>query len=641
MTKWCPLHQHSSNGSLLDGLSKPNDIAKRCEELGYTSAALTDHGSLAGTVSFMKALNKKSIKPILGNELYLCSQDPTIRGAENRSLSHLVVLSKNLTGWKTLVKITSESNKKDYFYYKPRLNLDKLGELVDGNLISFSGHMGSDLANIIFAEPKLAYRAKSFEDAKKLINPNWLKEGIALAKKYQEIFGKDNFYIEIQTIDQANLPASEVVAKALRYISKKTGIPCVATADSHYVYKHDAADQRVLLCTAFNTTLNQVRMKLDEGEDVGLAAFFQSNNYHIPSYEEMVGAGHSEEELRNAVEIAEKCEEYSILSPPRLPKFDCPNGMLPNDYLKLLCRDGWKEKLSWLENGKKQVYVDRIKKELSVVEEANLASYFLMVQDYVNWYRRNGNLPGPGRGSAGGSLIAYLTGITSIDPVKYDLLFERFYNAGRNSPGRVSLPDIDCDFAIEKRQDVINYIRNKYGHDRVGQMATFARMQGRGAIKDVLRCHEACSFEEMNRITEYIPDEAEISDQLQAMREENDGEASIIMWALEHNAKELKEWAYIDDDGNIQGEYAVYFKQAIRLEGTRRSQGKHAAGIIISTEPLADICPMIYDKHGDEPICGWDMSDLEAVGLVKADILGVAALDKIEGFGKLLETGSL
>jgi DNA polymerase-3 subunit alpha len=252
--------------------------------------------------------------------------------------------------------------------------------------------------------------------------------------------------------------------------------------------------------------------------------------------------------------------------------------------------------------------------------------------------RKNGWLPGPGRGSAAGCLVSYLIGITSIDPLQYNLIFERFYSAGRNTKDRVSLPDIDVDVPILKREDVIYYIKNKYGKENVSQMITFNTMKGRGALKDVLRVYGNITFEEMNKITKNIPDEAKISDELQEMKEET-GEASIIRWALENNTEKLKEWCYIDDNNELQGPLAKRFEQAIRLEGTKTNQSKHAAGIAMSSIKLHEICPMIYDNKNSQLIAGMEMQDLEAIGVIKFDILGIALLDKVMGISELLKEG--
>jgi DNA polymerase-3 subunit alpha len=235
-------------------------------------------------------------------------------------------------------------------------------------------------------------------------------------------------------------------------------------------------------------------------------------------------------------------------------------------------------------------------------------------------------MSGPGRGSAAGCLISYLIEITQIDPVEYDLLFERFYNAGRNNDDHISLPDIDMDVPTQKRDDVIEYLRQKYGHEHVSQMITFGRLQGRSAIKEVLRINEACSFAEMNTITKSVPNEAEISDQLAEMEDED---RSIIKWALINRAKELQDFCYLNEDGEILGDYAEYFKQAIAIEGTFKTQGKHAAGVVISANPLHKVCPMVKQKNGLEKIAGLEMSDLESLGHVKFDILGIALLDKL------------
>ncbi|NDB84409.1 MAG: trans-splicing intein-formed DNA polymerase III subunit alpha N-terminal partner DnaE-N, partial [Alphaproteobacteria bacterium] len=233
---------------------------------------------------------------------------------------------------------------------------------------------------------------------------------------------------------------------------------------------------------------------------------------------------------------------------------------------------------------------------------------------------------GPGRGSAAGCLISYLVGITKIDPLEFDLLFARFYNAGRNSADHISLPDIDMDVPGKHRDAIIGYIKDKYGHDRVSQMLTFGRLQGKSAIKEVLRINEACSFAEMNAISNCIPDEAKISDQLAEM---DDEDRSIIRWALINNADDLRDFCRINDNGELEGEYADYFNQAIRIEGTFKTQGKHAAGVVISAEPLCKVCPMVKQKGSQEKIAGLEMADLEALGHVKFDVLGINLLDKI------------
>jgi DNA polymerase-3 subunit alpha len=602
----CHVHSHLS---LLDGLSKTDQIASRCVELGQTTCALTDHGSISGAATFMKECKKQEIKPILGCEFYCTESSSTIKD-KNNLVSHQVILAKNYKGWLKLIQLISASNDLDRFYYKPRIDLDLLISVAGDGLVSFSGHLGSTLA----------LRSGSMPDMEKY------------SKVMQEVFGKDNFFLEVQLVDSKNSIEMVKQANIIRELSSRTGIPCIATGDAHYCKPEDAVDQRVLLCSSLQLTMMDVRKQLQNGT-CPMSSFFKTDAFHLPSESYIKLCGNTEEEINNTALIADMCESYDITGPPKLPKFACPNGMDENSYLRQLCVEGWRKKnKEW----NKDVYGDRVKHELNVIKEANLAGYFLIVQDYVNWGKNQGWLIGPGRGSAAGCLVAYLLGITNIDPLKYGLIFERFYNAGRNTADRISLPDIDVDFPITKRKMVIDYLRDKYGTDRVCQMATFGRMQGRGALKEVLRVNNACDFETMNVITKSIPQESEISDQL-----EESGEKSIIKWKLTNEPEDLIDWCVINEDDTLSGEYSNYFAQAIRLEGTYKSQGKHAAGVIIAAEPLDKICPMIHDKNGTEKIAGMAMEDMESMGHVKVDVLGVAILDKLMGVNSLLMKGKI
>jgi DNA polymerase-3 subunit alpha len=274
----------------------------------------------------------------------------------------------------------------------------------------------------------------------------------------------------------------------------------------------------------------------------------------------------------------------------------------------------------------RKTYGDRFNKEFSVIEKANLFGYFLIVWDILNWCREQGWMVGPGRGSAAGCLISYLVGITEIDPIEFNLLFERFYNEGRNTEDHISLPDVDMDVPGNKRDEIIARLKEKYGANNVSQMLTFGRLQGRSAMKEVLRVNDACGFAEMNEITKYIPDEAAISDQLSQMDEED---RSIIRWTLQNRADDLMDYCHLDDEGRLQGDFAEYFQQAIDIEGTFKTQGKHAAGVVISADPLFKVCPMVNQKSGGEKIAGLEMNDLEALGHVKFDLLGLNLLDKL------------
>lgn len=632
MPNWIPLHVHSQY-SLLDGLSSAEKIAERLKELDIKACALTDHGTLSGTVSFYNKMKSKSIEPIMGCEFYISELDASIKSEENRKLSHLCVLAKKNAGWLSLIKASSVSNRSDNFYRKPRLDLKTLSSIGSGNFIVFSGHPGSDLGNCIFTDISLAYRAETYEAAKSLVDPNWEKKAKELAYRYADLFGKENFYLEIQLIDADNIPATKIIAKALRHIAKKCGFKTVATPDSHYVRKEDATDQRVLLACSMKKTLAEIKAHIKNDEDFSFSGFFKSNNYHIPSVDEIAKIN-TPEEMNSTMEILELCKGYDILKPPMLPRVNGENSA--SSELKKLCREGWKKRFSFKkEDPRFAQYGDRVTRELDVIVSAGLEDYFLIVNDYCSWAKNQGWMIGKGRGSCAGCMVSYLLGITEIDPIENGLIFERFYNSGRNSPGRISLPDIDCDFPISKREEVISYIKTKYGNDKVSQISVFTRMQGRGALKDILRIHQACTFEESNMITNSVPDEAEITEELQEMREDGQ-EPSIIRWALENCQKQLDPYCRLNGDGTLDGEYAKYFSQAIRMEGTKRSQSKHAAGIVIGSQNLQDICPMLYDKTSNDSIAGLEMSDLESIGLVKFDILGVAVLDKMMGVQKLL-----
>ena len=386
--------------------------------------------------------------------------------------------------------------------------------------------------------------------------------------------------------------------------------------ESYYVKQKDSELHRILLCSGLKCTMKKAKA-LVKGKE--FEKFFSSDDFYLKDLK-------SNKNIFN--NILEDYEEYNILSQPILPKFETPNGESEEEYLTKLARKGWKEKLSKIKKGSPEwdQYGNRFRKEFEVIKDAKLSGYFLIVQDIIQYAKDQGWMVGPGRGSAAGCLISYLIGITEVDPIEFDLLFERFYNSGRNTKDNVSLPDIDIDIPGKKRDQIINYIKDKYGHENVSQMVTFGRLQGRSAIKEILRVNEVCSFSVMNEITKYIPDEAAISDQLAEM---DDEDRSIIKWALQNNKKELFDYCHINDDDELEGDYAEYFDQAIKIEGTLKTQGKHAAGVVISAKKLSKVCPMSSSKSGGEKIAGLEMADLEALGHVKFDVLAINLLDKL------------
>lgn len=399
----------------------------------------------------------------------------------------------------------------------------------------------------------------------------------------------------------------------LAYYNSKFGNDSVylhenlAMPDFRYTDHSRVDDYKLVRCIKGNTTTDQYSEPFHD------YSFLDKSNLQ---------SKYSAEQIKNTEKLIDQIEDFDILNKPLLPDFACPNGMSQPDYLKELCRNGWRKRnLNKLSNSND--YKDRILRELDVINRANLSGYFLIVQDIVNWAKAQGWLCGPGRGSAAGCLISYLIGITEIDPLKYDLMFERFYNEGRNSPGKISLPDVDSDFPVNKRERVIEYIKGKYGSDCVSHIATFGGLQGRGAMTEVLRLHQAVPMNEIKRITECLPAKDKISDKLQ-----DEGENSIIRWTLRNDPDVLKSWCRMSEDENLEnqkfeGDLAQYFEQAIRLEGLFKTRGKHASGIIVCNQAISNICPV------EDGVALIEMNELEALGLVKLDILGVAILDKL------------
>lgn len=663
---YTPLSNHSYF-SLLNSTSSPEQISVRMRQIESKSCALTDLGTLSGIPAFIKALTtnckhcgykperhldgkgsctlkgvtctgyeKDPIKPIIGEHFLLCWKDPLIKDKDNESLSTITILSKNLEGWKSLIEASTESNKPKNFHKYSRLNLEKLSKFDSSNWIILSGSPRTELANICFSEPKLAYASKTYEEVKSLVkNQKELKKDLLeLVSKYKDIF--KNFYLQVQLIDKKNFPASQILTNIFRWVSKELNIKCVATPDPYYVAKEFAADQRVLLCSDIDSSLEDAPKKLI-GSD--LNRFFTGNNYHIPAEEEMIECGHTKEELLNTNLIADECSTYDIFDKPKLPNFICPVGKTPDEYMRELCREGWKRKVEPIikKNPEKlKEYSDRIKEELIVLSEAGLSSYFLIVQDFVNYGRKQLGCPrDPGRGSVGGCLVSHLLDITDCDPIRYELSFSRFYNAAR----KASVPDIDVDFPSGKRDLVIDYVRKKYGDEYVSQMSTLNELQGREALSTVFRAHSWGNFEERKKVTAFIPDKAAISDDLQEMMEES-GEASILRWTLE-NVSGLKQYCEIKEDESLEGPLAKYFEQAIRLEGVKRCQGRHPSGIIISPVKISEICPMAYDKNSDRLLTAFDMYACESVGLVKFDFLGVAVNEKIADGCKWVKYGRI
>lgn len=614
--KYTVLHSHSEY-SLMRGLPSCGDIKERITEIGSSACAITDHNGVSGCMDFDHEMREGEIKikPILGSKFSICRDKVTRQVSTNRALDHQIILAKNLAGWKDLLKLTSVANQKEHYYCKPRLDMESIVEYANkGNLISFSGHLGSTLANEISCDGELV--------------DNWKNMGMRKALELQSMFGKGNFFIEIQLIDRGN-EKMETMAGCMRDIAATTGIPVVATPASRYCRQEDAGDQRVLLCTSYKTSLPEVSHELKTGEaNDTLSTFFGSDNYHIPTYEEMAEL-HTPEELGNTNLIADMCEDYSVTNPLDPPKFKCPDGMSPEDYLRKSCGIGWVEKMGHVKKGTElfKEYGDRVNEELGTFGPIGLSSYFLIVNDIIDFVKSRGYLTGVGRGSSSGCMISNLLGITQVDPIPYDLMLSRFYNTGRNTPGKISWPDIDFDIPKRARDEAIEHVRTKYGEDKVAQIITFQTLAGKAALTRVMQSRGNIDFAEQKALTKHIEDTSKIADELKGIEDEY-GVSSPIMWALENKRGKLKEWCYIGKDGKLEGRFAKIFEQAIRLEGTKIISGRHAAGVVVSNNPISDVAPMVLDNKGKIYLAGLEGPWCEAAGLLKLDCLGLRTLDK-------------
>lgn len=635
--------------SLCKSIVRSEKLAPKLKELGVETAIIADINSMSGSVDVLKELEKEKIKPIIGVTLdvvdtYSDIKVDTIAGKkitlgkiEDKNIFNGTVtfLAKNKLGWQSLLRLVSYANTAPRYKDRPTISSETLLTLEERNLIVLTGGYNSLLAHVVIDHE--ARFAQSFDGAKSHTKKDWSTKGVEYIEEFQRIFGKDNVYLEVQ---KESMPINHFLNQSNRWLSKKTGAPCIPSNPVHYLDEQDWVDHHLMMCVGNKIKKSQLR----ELRDVESYPFICGPNFFLDTSDN----GYTKEEIDNLTTLAESCESYKVFSNPRLPRFNCPNDLSEPDYLRQLCRDGWKRKIEGkISQDKIQVYADRVKEELDTVKQVDellgeplLSRYFLISQDYANYAKQNDIMMGPGRGSSGGCILAYLTNITEIDPITNQLFFSRFFNTGRINKDKFALPDIDMDFEINKRERIIQYITEKYGHNNVGQVVTFGRLQGKGALKEILRINEACTMDEMNKITSYIVDESKIADDLQEMKDDGEN-PSIIMWALQNNKNNLSRWCYIDEKGSLQGEYARLFEQAVRLEGTLKVIGKHAAAVVISASSLSDICPVLHNKNNSELLAGFEYGDLESLGILKCDILGVAALDKKSETLKLIKENNV
>jgi len=567
MNKFTHLHLHTEY-SLLDGASRLDKLMDRVEQLGMDSVAITDHGVMYGVVDFYKKAKKRNIKPMIGGEVYISKGDYKRKDRDkDKGQYHLVLLAENNTGYRNLIKIVSEGFVNG-FYYKPRVDFEVLKKHKEG-IIVLSGCLGGELQ-------------------RNLINGNYQK-ALEIAKQYRDTFGKENYFLEIQ---DHGIKEQKLVNQSMFKLSEELGIELVATNDVHYIEKKDSKFHDVLLCIQTGKTIDEEnRMK------------FPSSEFYLKSYEEMLEVFPEHlKALENTVEISERCNVELDFETLHLPEFEVPKGHTNESYFEELCYEGLQKKYDTITDE----INNRLEYEMKVIKDMGYVDYFLIVWDFIRYAKENNIMVGPGRGSAAGSLVSYTLGIIDIDPIKYNLIFERFLN-----PERVTMPDIDIDFCYERREEVIDYVVKKYGDSRVAQIVTFGTMAARGAIRDVGRALDI-SYSEVDYIAKQIPMELGIT----------------IDKALEMN-KQLKET--YNSDRKIK----KLIDTAKDVEGMPRHTSTHAAGVVISKKAVTEYVPL--SRNNDSIITQFTMTELEELGLLKMDFLGLRNLTVIRDAKDLIK----
>ncbi len=565
------LHVHTEY-SLLDGSNKIKEYVKRVKELGMDSAAITDHGVMYGVIDFYKEATAAGINPIIGCEVYVAPHsrfDRELTGGEDRYY-HLVLLAENNTGYANLVKIVSRGFTEGY-YYRPRVDMEVLREFHEG-IIALSACLAGEVQRYI--------QKGLIDEAKKV------------ARKYEDCFGKGNFFLELQ---DHGIPAQQTVNAALLSMSRELDIPLVATNDVHYTYAEDAQPHDILLCLQTGKKLaDEDRMRYEGGQ------------YYVKSEEEMKGLfTYAWEAVENTQRIADRCHVEIEFGKYKVPHYEVPKGYDSWTYLNKLCKDGMAQRYPEDDGTLRK----RMEYELGIIRDMGFVDYFLIVWDYINYCRENDIAVGPGRGSAAGSIVSYCLKITNIDPIKYNLLFERFLN-----PERVSMPDIDVDFCFERRQEVIDHVNRKYGKDRVVQIVTFGTMAAKGVIRDVGRVMDL-PYSFVDSIAKMIPNE------------QNQGVP--IKKALEMNPEFRK--LYNEDE-----QVHTLIDMSLRLEGLPRHTSMHAAGVVICPDAADHFVPLSRGSDGSITT-QFPMTTIEELGLLKMDFLGLRTLTVIQNAVELVE----
>ncbi|MFH1769502.1 MAG: DNA polymerase III subunit alpha [Parcubacteria group bacterium] len=559
------LHNHT-HFSLLDGLTRIDQLVKKVKDIGMDAVAITDHGVLYGAIEFYQACKKAGIKPIIGCEIYVSpnmyDKQPTEKG---RGYYHLVALAENNVGYKNLIKIVTAAHLEGY-YYRPRVDKDFLRKHSEG-LIALSGCLSGEVPRTLLSG--------NDDKARKLIS------------EYQEIFGKENYFLEIQ--HHPGIEEQGVVNKKIVPLARELNIPLVATQDSHYLNSDDADAHDILLAVQ---TGNQV------GDKDRLS--LRSDDFSFMSQEEMAEKfKDTPDALENTGKIADRCNVEIELGKIQLPPFPLPEGHTADERLKELALEGVGKRYVQKDNHEA---LERLEYELGVIKKTEFASYFLIVADFVNWAKSQGIIVGPGRGSAAGSLVSYVLNITNIDPLKYKLLFERFLN-----PERIGMPDIDLDFDDARRNEVFDYVRNKYGSDHFAQIITFGTMAARGSIRDAGRAL-GFSYDFCDRIAKMIP--------FNPQQGENIGYLKKCV----KNVTELKQLYDTNEDAH------TLLNSAMQLEGVARHCSTHACAVVITPEPITEYVPLQKGTHEGDIITQYEMHAVESLGLLKMDFLGLSNL---------------
>lgn len=566
--KFTHLHTHTEY-SLLDGEASIGKLVSQVKELGMDSCAITDHGSMYGVADFWRECKKQGIKPIIGCEVYVAPRTrfDKVHDIDNKNF-HLILLAENQTGYKNLMYLVSKANTEG-FYYRPRVDFDLLKERHEGIIA---------LSACIAGEVPRALLNVSYENAKEI------------AEKYISVFGKDNYFIEIQ---DHGLADQKKILPQLVKLADELGVGLVATNDIHYLTKADAKYQDVLMCIQMEKTVN-------DPDRMG----FETEEFYIKSPEEMASLfSFAPQSIENTARIAERCNVELDFGSQHLPKFDVPDGMEAYDYLHKLCSEGLSDRYEEIT----PELTERLEYELGVIKSMGFVDYFLIVRDFVHYAKTHGVPVGPGRGSAAGSIVAYTLGITNIDPIRYNLIFERFLN-----PERVSMPDIDIDFEPEGRQKVIDYVLERYGEEQVAQIITFGTMKARLAIRDVARALDI-PYADADKVAKLIPRDLKMT----------------IEKALGVST-ELKEMY----DSNPQIKELIDTSMA--LEGLPRHASTHAAGVVITSEPLVEYIPLTLNKEGFRTT-QFTKDTVESLGLLKMDFLGLKNLTVIENAVRLIK----